>query len=238
MHPLASPRSGWPSGWPHNSNFINILQLAYISIILLACSKRVCTKMSKIKSEKNTTPCRTLNTVDPAKNGLKRTRIERDTLNFCPGRERALPAQRADWWDWWIFPFWERAWRLLAPRFTPFPSYLGLTQVSWGLALSYTNHSIVYLGFETTLGRFGEGLVTLTPGVVGWQNPLLLVLQVSSCLGYLYIYSTDIMEVNCAHLGQFLAGVDPSLREGVTIAKIAIPPERSARLFCPFGHIF
>ena len=60
-----------------------------------------------------------------------------------------------------------RACRLLAHGFTPFPSCLGFTQVSKGLALVYINYSVVYLGFETALGWFGEGLVTLTPGVVG-----------------------------------------------------------------------
>ena len=39
--------------------------------------------------------------------------------------------------------------------FTPFPSCLGATQVSQGLALSYANYYIVYLGFETTLGWWG-----------------------------------------------------------------------------------
>ena len=53
---------------------------------------------------------------------------------------------------------------MLAPGFTPFPSYLGVTQVSQGSALVHTNYCIVYLEFETTLGSFGEGLVTLTPG--------------------------------------------------------------------------
>ena len=52
----------------------------------------------------------------------------------------------------------------------PFPSQLGATQVGWGLALVCTNYSIVYLGFMTTLGLFGERLVTLTPGWGG--NPL------------------------------------------------------------------
>ena len=56
---------------------------------------------------------------------------------------------------------------LLMCGFTPFPSCLGATQVSRALAFLYTNYSIVYLEFETTLGWFGEGLVTLTPRVVG-----------------------------------------------------------------------
>ena len=61
------------------------------------------------------------------------------------------------------------------------------------------------------------------------KNPSLLVPQVSSYLDYLYIYSTDTDKVDYAHFGLFLAGVDPSLREGVKIAKTAITPERGAR---------
>ena len=57
---------------------------------------------------------------------------------------------------------------MLAHRLTPFPSQLGTIQVSWGLDRVSINYAIVYLGFVTTLGSFGEGFVTLTPGVVGW----------------------------------------------------------------------
>ena len=53
---------------------------------------------------------------------------------------------------------------MLMHGLTPFPSQLGTTQVSWGLALVYINYFIVYLGFVTTLGSFGDSLVTLTPG--------------------------------------------------------------------------
>ena len=45
-----------------------------------------------------------------------------------------------------------------------FPFLLGTVQVSEGRALICINYSIVYLGFVTTLGSFGEGLVTLTLG--------------------------------------------------------------------------
>ena len=57
---------------------------------------------------------------------------------------------------------------MLAHRLTPFLSQLGTTQVREGLSLVCINFSIVCLGFVTTLGSFGEGFVTLTPGVVGW----------------------------------------------------------------------
>ena len=70
------------------------------------------------------------------------------------------------------------------------------------------------------------------------ENPSLLVPQVSSHLDYLYIYSTNTDKVDYAHFGLFLAGIDPSLREGVKIAKIAIAPERAARSFRPLGHVF
>ena len=72
----------------------------------------------------------------------------------------------------------------------------------------------------------------------GVEIPLLLVLQVSNDLAFLYIYSTDTEKVDYAHLGLFLAGIDPSLREGVKIAKIAISSKRGTRLFHPFGNIF
>ena len=58
---------------------------------------------------------------------------------------------------------------------------------------------------------------------------MLLVLQVSNDLAFLHIYSTDTEKVDYAHLGLFLAGIDPSLREGVKITKVAIPSERGAR---------
>ena len=66
----------------------------------------------------------------------------------------------------------------------------------------------------------------------------MLMLQVSNNLAVSYIYSTDTEKVNCAHLGLSLAGTDPSLREGVKIAKIVILPERGAQLFSPLGHMF
>ena len=67
---------------------------------------------------------------------------------------------------------------------------------------------------------------------------MLLVLQVSNDLAVLHIYSTDTEKVDYAHLGLFFAGIGPSLREGVKIAKIAILSERSVQLSRPFGHIF
>ena len=66
----------------------------------------------------------------------------------------------------------------------------------------------------------------------------MLMLRVSTNLAVSCIYSTDTDKVNCAHLGLFLAGTDPSLREGVKIAKIVILPERRVQLFSPLGHIF
>ena len=70
------------------------------------------------------------------------------------------------------------------------------------------------------------------------EIPSLRVLQVSNDLAVLYTYSTDEGKVDHAHFGLFLAGVDPLLREGVKIAKIAISPKRGERLFCPFGNVF
>ena len=70
------------------------------------------------------------------------------------------------------------------------------------------------------------------------EIPLLLVPQVSNDLVFVDIYFTDTDKVNCAHLGMPLAVTDPSLREGVKIAKIAISSERSARSFRPFEVVF
>jgi len=50
--------------------------------------------MCEIKYIKNTSPWRTSNAVDPAKCGLKRTRIERDMLNFYPEETRACRSPR------------------------------------------------------------------------------------------------------------------------------------------------
>jgi hypothetical protein len=41
--------SGYPPGWFHHLKFINIFDLPYITIILLACSKSVTTKKCEIK---------------------------------------------------------------------------------------------------------------------------------------------------------------------------------------------
>jgi hypothetical protein len=73
----------------HHPYFVHMLYLAYINIILLACSKSAATKMFEIKYEKNTRPCKTSAAVDPAKRGRKRVRIERETLDFRPGAKRA-----------------------------------------------------------------------------------------------------------------------------------------------------
>ena len=60
---------------------------------------------------------------------------------------------------------------VLALGLIHFPFLLGTVPVHGGLTPVQTNCSIVYLGCEITPGLFGEGLVTLTPGVVGWKTP-------------------------------------------------------------------
>jgi len=50
-----------------------------------------CTK----KTSKNTILCKTSNAADPAKNDVKRSKIEPTMLDFFPGAERAPPAHRA-----------------------------------------------------------------------------------------------------------------------------------------------
>jgi hypothetical protein len=78
-----------------------------------------------------------------------------------------------------------------------FPSYLGATQVSRGLALVYTNYYIVYLGFETIFGSPGTSPGTLTSWVGVWgEIPSFVWLQVSTHLYILGINTTDINEGN------------------------------------------
>ena len=68
----------------------------------------------------------------------------------------------------------------------PSPSHLGTTQVGEDLALVYTNHNIMYLGFEIPLGSPGMCPVTSSPVQRGGAEiPLLRALQVSSCLDVL-----------------------------------------------------
>ena len=75
-HPLRDTHLGGSSN--------HIFYLAYITIILLAHSKSVRIKICEIKYLKNATLCNTLNMVDPAKRGAKRTRIELAMLDFHP----------------------------------------------------------------------------------------------------------------------------------------------------------
>jgi len=58
----------------------------------------------------------------------------------------------------------------LAPGCSPLLSRLGVIQVSWALALRYTNYYNVCLGFKTVPGSPGTGPVTLTPRG-GGRNP-------------------------------------------------------------------
>ena len=75
----------------------------------------------------------------------------------------------------------------------PFPIAFGGHTGGLGFNPIISNHYIVYLGLVTTPGSFGGGLATLTPGG-GVQIPSPCVLQVSSYLYLVYIYSTDINE--------------------------------------------
>ena len=79
----------------HHSYFVHVFYVAYIITILLAHLKSMRIKICEIKYLKNTTLCKTLNAVDPAKCGSKRTRNELAMLDFRPDEKRALPAHRA-----------------------------------------------------------------------------------------------------------------------------------------------
>jgi len=67
---------GNPFPVPIHSYSVHMFYLVYISVILLALSKRARIKISENKSEKITTPCRTPIAVDPAKRDVERTNSE------------------------------------------------------------------------------------------------------------------------------------------------------------------
>ena len=93
-------------------------------------------------------------------------------LNFCPGGKQASQlTARIDGIDR-TFLFGNGAASGVRPRCSPFPSCLGATQVSWGLALLLIYYSNMYLKFKTTPGSFGESLATLAPGF-GGKKPLI-----------------------------------------------------------------
>ena len=59
----------------------------------------------------------------------------------------------------------------------------------------------------------------------------------SNSLKLLDLHSNDVDEGNRARAGSLYAVFDPPLKGG-EIAFFAIVPERGARLFRPFGHLF
>jgi len=102
--------------------------------------------------------------VDPAKRGRKRVRIEQEMLDSRPGARRACQLIRG-LMGLIATSFLGTRGTRCSPRVAPpFPSRLGTTQVSRGLALVGTNYLIIYLGFDTTLVSSGASPVTLTPG--------------------------------------------------------------------------
>ena len=175
------PPSEWPSRDPTTcSSFICFIYL--IEMLFYLPVQKVQQFKSAKKIQKNTSPCKTRIAADPAKCSLKWTKTEWDMLNFCPEEKANIPAHCADWWDWWGLPFWEHPASLLAPGLArPFRSWQWATQMSRALAPLYTNYFDISLGFETTLGSFGEGFVTLTRGG-GAQIPLSCAKQVSNAL--------------------------------------------------------
>jgi hypothetical protein len=158
--------------------FINIFYLPYISMVFRPHSEWLATKRYEIKYEKNAIPGGMLNTLDPAKRGIKWTRIESRMLDFRTGVKRALPARGTRLIG---FPFREHVLSCLRPGCSFLPSRLWTLQVSGVQALTYANCSVLFLGLETTPGSFGEGPGTLTREV-GVKIPLSGPLQVSSVL--------------------------------------------------------
>jgi len=92
--PQASSPFRVPTQGSRHSYVVHMLYLAYINMILLACSKSAATKMFEIKYEKNTRHCGTLTAFNPAKCALKRMRIELIMLNFCSRAKRAYQLTR------------------------------------------------------------------------------------------------------------------------------------------------
>jgi hypothetical protein len=178
--------------------FVHMFYLAYIIVILLARSKSVTINICENKSEKNTRPCRTPRAVDPARRGLERTNTEPTMLDFRPGAKRACQLIARGLMGLIATSFLgTRGHPCSHPGCSSFPSYLGTIVVSWGLALVYTNYSIIYLGFETIFGSPGTSPGTLTSWVGVWgEFPLYVLLQVSIRLYLLYINTTDINEGN------------------------------------------
>jgi hypothetical protein len=139
-----------PARGSSQSHFVHIFYLAYIIIILLARSKSVTINICENKYIKNTRTCRTLRPVDPAKRGLERTNIESTMLGFRPGAKQVCQlTARIDRIDR-TFLFGNVRLPCSRRGCSPFPSRLGVAQVSRGLALVRTNCFIVHLGFDTT----------------------------------------------------------------------------------------
>ena len=134
MFSQASPTPRWPPRWTHNPYLVNIFWLAYLSIISLAGSKSVHTKMLGIKSEKYTTLWRISKAEDPVKNDAKWTRIEWDMLNFYPGGRQA--SQLTTWIDGidGTFLFGNSVASRVHPGMQPLPLVFGGYPGEWGLS--------------------------------------------------------------------------------------------------------
>ena len=122
------------------------------------------------------------------------------------------------------------------PGCSPFPSWLGATQVSGGLALSSTYYSNIYLEFKTTLRSFGEGLATLTLGL-GGINPITVCAtgerSIRPFRHLFYWYKWN----KLSQSGPTLCNFWPPTLGGVKIAKITIVSDRIVRLFRLLGYL-
>ena len=153
----ASSPSGCSLRWTHHPYLVNIFLSAYLSIILLADSKIVHTKMF-INKFRKMLPCvgHQMHEIP-----LKMTQNGQELSELCsifvleesehPSSPRRLMGLMA--------PSFLGTARHpgFAPGCSPFPSCLGATQVSGGLALSFIYYSDMYLKFKVTPGSFGEG---------------------------------------------------------------------------------
>ena len=136
-----------------------------------------------------------MNTIYPVKCNFKRVRIEPGMPDFRCVVERALPAHRADWWDWSHLPFSERV-VLLATLACPCRHLRFTLAGSTGTKLTIPSgyYTINCLGFDTVLVSSGVVPVALQLLGMGNRNPLIADGTGVSPFALIGLYFTNIGE--------------------------------------------